>query len=104
MRTFVVGHAMTLADLNLWSMITTNLNVYKANKQHFPHVDRLYNFLADEPILAKLGRQYATTTAQVRVLLACVCVCVCVLSELLLVDFFFSFRSCFVVQIPFHLL
>mmetsp|Transcript_38312 Transcript_38312/g.96378 ORF Transcript_38312/g.96378 Transcript_38312/m.96378 type:complete len:713 (+) Transcript_38312:90-2228(+) len=64
MRTFVVGHAMTLADLNLWSMITTNLNVYKANKQHFPHVDRLYNFLADEPILAKLGRQYATTTAQ----------------------------------------
>jgi glutathione S-transferase len=65
MRTFMVGHAMSVADLNLWALITANQQVFTANKQHFPHVERLYSFLAGEPVLAELAKQFVVDTAAV---------------------------------------
>uniref|UniRef100_A0AAQ5YRA3 Bifunctional glutamate/proline--tRNA ligase n=1 Tax=Amphiprion ocellaris TaxID=80972 RepID=A0AAQ5YRA3_AMPOC len=58
LRTFLVGHALTLADLSVWAAL--KVQHYMFQGKSFPHVNRWFSFLSSQVPFTAVGNKYAS--------------------------------------------
>ncbi|KAM9860801.1 bifunctional glutamate/proline--tRNA ligase [Aulostomus maculatus] len=59
LRTFLVGHALTLADLSVWAALQGH-SEWPHQSKSFPHVDRWFSFLSSQVPFTAIGSKYAS--------------------------------------------
>uniref|UniRef100_A0A096LS01 Bifunctional glutamate/proline--tRNA ligase n=1 Tax=Poecilia formosa TaxID=48698 RepID=A0A096LS01_POEFO len=59
LRTFLVGHALTLADLSVWAALK-NQSSWPSQSKAFPHVSRWFFFLNSQVPFSSVGSKYAS--------------------------------------------
>ncbi|KAM4744807.1 bifunctional glutamate/proline--tRNA ligase isoform 2-T2 [Anableps anableps] len=59
LRTFLVGHALTLADLSVWAALKDHSN-WPSQGKSFPHVSRWFFFLNSQVPFSAVGNKYAS--------------------------------------------
>uniref|UniRef100_A0A8C6PTQ0 Bifunctional glutamate/proline--tRNA ligase n=1 Tax=Nothobranchius furzeri TaxID=105023 RepID=A0A8C6PTQ0_NOTFU len=64
LRTFLVGHAITLADLSVWAALKDHSDWLSQGKS-FPHVSRWFSFLTSQVPFSSVGNKYASKKAPV---------------------------------------
>ncbi|KAM9408914.1 bifunctional glutamate/proline--tRNA ligase isoform 2-T2 [Pholidichthys leucotaenia] len=64
LRTFLVGHVLTLADLSVWAALKGHREWQDQNKL-FPHVSRWFSFLSSQVPFSAVGNKYASKKAPV---------------------------------------
>lgn len=62
LRTFLVGHALTLADLSVWAALKDHGEWPKQGKS-FPHVSRWFFFLSSQVPFTAVGNKYTSKKA-----------------------------------------
>lgn len=62
LRTFLVGHALTLADLSVWAALKDDGEWPKQGKS-FPHVSRWFFFLSSQVPFTAVGNKYTSKKA-----------------------------------------
>ncbi|CAN9506862.1 unnamed protein product [Ophioblennius macclurei] len=60
LRTFLVGHGLTLADLSVWAMLKEHHGLWSGLDQSFPHVGRWFSFLSSQVPFTAVGSKYLT--------------------------------------------
>uniref|UniRef100_A0A3B3WE37 glutamate--tRNA ligase n=1 Tax=Poecilia mexicana TaxID=48701 RepID=A0A3B3WE37_9TELE len=55
LRTFLVGHALTLADLSVWAALKSNQSSWPSQSKAFPHVSRWFFFLNSQVPFSSVG-------------------------------------------------
>uniref|UniRef100_A0A3B3VRU0 glutamate--tRNA ligase n=1 Tax=Poecilia latipinna TaxID=48699 RepID=A0A3B3VRU0_9TELE len=60
LRTFLVGHALTLADLSVWAALKSNHSSWPSQSKAFPHVSRWFFFLNSQVPFSSVGSMYAS--------------------------------------------
>ncbi|KAM6942734.1 bifunctional glutamate/proline--tRNA ligase [Xenentodon cancila] len=63
LRTFLVGHAITLADLSVWAALKGHSEWPNQGKS-FPHISRWFSFLSSQVPFSAVGDKYASKKAQ----------------------------------------
>ncbi|XP_041669602.1 bifunctional glutamate/proline--tRNA ligase isoform X2 [Cheilinus undulatus] len=58
LRTFLVGHAVTLADLSVWAALKGH-GEWQGQSKSFPHVNRWFSFLSSQVPFTSVGNKYA---------------------------------------------
>uniref|UniRef100_A0A8C6PT85 Bifunctional glutamate/proline--tRNA ligase n=1 Tax=Nothobranchius furzeri TaxID=105023 RepID=A0A8C6PT85_NOTFU len=61
LRTFLVGHAITLADLSVWAALKGY--DWLSQGKSFPHVSRWFSFLTSQVPFSSVGNKYASKKA-----------------------------------------
>uniref|UniRef100_A0A3Q3L6V0 Bifunctional glutamate/proline--tRNA ligase n=1 Tax=Mastacembelus armatus TaxID=205130 RepID=A0A3Q3L6V0_9TELE len=64
LRTYLVGHAITLADLSVWAALKSNKEWPSLGKS-FSHVNRWFSFLSSQVPFIAVGNKYASNKAPV---------------------------------------
>uniref|UniRef100_A0A3Q1HWK1 Bifunctional glutamate/proline--tRNA ligase n=1 Tax=Anabas testudineus TaxID=64144 RepID=A0A3Q1HWK1_ANATE len=64
LRTFLVGHALTLADLSVWAALKGH-NEWPIQGESFSHVNRWFSFLSSQVPFTSVGKKYTTKKAAV---------------------------------------
>ncbi|XP_043954745.1 bifunctional glutamate/proline--tRNA ligase isoform X2 [Gambusia affinis] len=59
LRTFLVGHALTLADLSVWAALKDHSS-WPSQSKGFPHVSRWFFFLNSQVPFSSVGSKYAS--------------------------------------------
>ncbi|MEQ2247705.1 Bifunctional glutamate/proline--tRNA ligase [Ilyodon furcidens] len=59
LRTFLVGHALTLADLSVWAALKDQSD-WPSQGRSFPHVSRWFFFLNSQVPFSAVGNNYST--------------------------------------------
>uniref|UniRef100_A0A3Q1EBQ1 Bifunctional glutamate/proline--tRNA ligase n=1 Tax=Acanthochromis polyacanthus TaxID=80966 RepID=A0A3Q1EBQ1_9TELE len=59
LRTFLVGHALTLADLSVWAALKGHAE-WPSQGKSFPHVNRWFSFLSSQVPFTAVGSKYAS--------------------------------------------
>ncbi|XP_073320105.1 bifunctional glutamate/proline--tRNA ligase isoform X2 [Pagrus major] len=62
LRTFLVGHAITLADLSVWAALKGH-GEWPSQGKSFSHVNRWFFFLSSQMPFSAIGNKYATKKA-----------------------------------------
>ncbi|XP_026233806.1 bifunctional glutamate/proline--tRNA ligase isoform X2 [Anabas testudineus] len=62
LRTFLVGHALTLADLSVWAALKGH-NEWPIQGESFSHVNRWFSFLSSQVPFTSVGKKYTTKKA-----------------------------------------
>ncbi|XP_008296039.1 bifunctional glutamate/proline--tRNA ligase isoform X2 [Stegastes partitus] len=62
LRTFLVGHALTLADLSVWAALKGHVE-WPSHGKSFPHVNRWFSFLSSQVPFTAVGNKYASKKA-----------------------------------------
>ncbi|XP_041793033.1 bifunctional glutamate/proline--tRNA ligase isoform X2 [Chelmon rostratus] len=62
LRTFLVGHAITLADLSVWAALKGH-GEWPSQGKAFSHVNRWFSFLSSQVPFTAVGNKYAKKTA-----------------------------------------
>ncbi|XP_051797807.1 bifunctional glutamate/proline--tRNA ligase isoform X2 [Acanthochromis polyacanthus] len=62
LRTFLVGHALTLADLSVWAALKGHAE-WPSQGKSFPHVNRWFSFLSSQVPFTAVGSKYASKKA-----------------------------------------
>uniref|UniRef100_A0AAQ5XWF2 Bifunctional glutamate/proline--tRNA ligase n=1 Tax=Amphiprion ocellaris TaxID=80972 RepID=A0AAQ5XWF2_AMPOC len=62
LRTFLVGHALTLADLSVWAALKGHVE-WPSQGKSFPHVNRWFSFLSSQVPFTAVGNKYASKKA-----------------------------------------
>uniref|UniRef100_A0AAY4BWZ9 Bifunctional glutamate/proline--tRNA ligase n=1 Tax=Denticeps clupeoides TaxID=299321 RepID=A0AAY4BWZ9_9TELE len=65
LRTFLVGHTVTLADFCVWGALKANgdWQAVENKAKDFPHVSRWFSFLASQAPFSSVGDRWATENA-----------------------------------------
>ncbi|XP_015252640.1 PREDICTED: bifunctional glutamate/proline--tRNA ligase isoform X3 [Cyprinodon variegatus] len=63
LRTFLVGHALTLADLSVWAALKTHSD-WTSQSKSFPHVSRWFFFLNSQVPFSAVGNKYASKKSE----------------------------------------
>ncbi|XP_028822206.1 bifunctional glutamate/proline--tRNA ligase-like [Denticeps clupeoides] len=68
LRTFLVGHTVTLADFCVWGALKANgdWQAVENKAKDFPHVSRWFSFLASQAPFSSVGDRWATEVASVK--------------------------------------
>ncbi|XP_076596418.1 bifunctional glutamate/proline--tRNA ligase isoform X3 [Chaetodon auriga] len=64
LRTFLVGHAVTLADLSVWAALKGH-GEWPSQGKSFSHVNRWFSFLSSQVPFTAVGNKYARKSAPV---------------------------------------
>lgn len=64
LRTFLVGHALTLADLSIWAALKGHED-WASQGKSFAHVSRWFSFLSSQVPFTAVGNKYASKKAPV---------------------------------------
>lgn len=64
LRTFLVGHALTLADLSVWAALKGH-GEWQSQSKSFPHANRWFSFLSSQVPFSAVGNKYACKKAPV---------------------------------------
>ncbi|XP_069029580.1 bifunctional glutamate/proline--tRNA ligase isoform X1 [Embiotoca jacksoni] len=62
LRTFLVGHALTLADLSVWAALKGH-GEWPSKDKSFHHVSRWFSFLSSQVPFSAVGNKYASKKA-----------------------------------------
>ncbi|XP_068433011.1 bifunctional glutamate/proline--tRNA ligase isoform X1 [Clinocottus analis] len=62
LRTFLVGHTLTLADLSIWASLTGHVE-WPSQGKSFSHVNRWFSFLSSQVPFSAVGNKYASKKA-----------------------------------------
>ncbi|XP_072237126.1 bifunctional glutamate/proline--tRNA ligase isoform X2 [Leuresthes tenuis] len=62
LRTFLVGHALTLADLSVWAALKGH-SEWPSQGKSFPHVSRWFYFLSSQVPFSAVGNKYTSKKA-----------------------------------------
>ncbi|KAM9764785.1 bifunctional glutamate/proline--tRNA ligase isoform 1-T1 [Menidia menidia] len=62
LRTFLVGHALTLADLSVWAALKGH-NEWPGQGSSFPHISRWFFFLSSQVPFSVVGKKYPSKKA-----------------------------------------
>ncbi|XP_030233255.1 bifunctional glutamate/proline--tRNA ligase isoform X4 [Gadus morhua] len=65
LRTFLVGHALTLADLCVWAALKGNTE-WSGQANAFSHVNRWFSFLGAQGLFVDVGKKWANSKAPPR--------------------------------------
>ncbi|KAM7423657.1 hypothetical protein PAMA_000151 [Pampus argenteus] len=65
LRTFLVGHALTLADLSVWAALKGH-GEWPSQGKPFSHVNRWFSFLSSQVPFTAVGNKYVSKTAPVK--------------------------------------
>ncbi|CAL8404112.1 unnamed protein product [Boreogadus saida] len=65
LRTFLVGHALTLADLCVWAALKGNTE-WSGQANAFSHVNRWFSFLGAQGLFVDVGNKWANSKAPPR--------------------------------------
>ncbi|XP_062275779.1 bifunctional glutamate/proline--tRNA ligase [Scomber scombrus] len=65
LRTFLVGHALTLADLSIWAALKGH-GEWPSQGKSFSHVNRWFSFLSSQVPFTAVGGKYASKKAPVK--------------------------------------
>uniref|UniRef100_A0AAQ5YBR8 Bifunctional glutamate/proline--tRNA ligase n=1 Tax=Amphiprion ocellaris TaxID=80972 RepID=A0AAQ5YBR8_AMPOC len=63
LRTFLVGHALTLADLSVWAALKGHVE-WPSQGKSFPHVNRWFSFLSSQVPFTAVGNKYSDEKKQ----------------------------------------
>ncbi|KAK2919718.1 bifunctional glutamate/proline--tRNA ligase isoform X3 [Channa argus] len=64
LRTFLVGHALTLADLSIWAALQGH-EEWPRQSESFSHVNRWFSFLSSQVPFTSIGTKYTSKKAPV---------------------------------------
>ncbi|XP_031165306.1 bifunctional glutamate/proline--tRNA ligase isoform X2 [Sander lucioperca] len=64
LRTFLVGHALTLADLSVWAALKGHRE-WPSQGRAFSHVNRWFSFLSSQVPFTAVGNKYASKNAPI---------------------------------------
>ncbi|XP_078132185.1 bifunctional glutamate/proline--tRNA ligase isoform X2 [Sander vitreus] len=64
LRTFLVGHALTLADLSVWAALKGHRE-WPSQGKSFSHVNRWFSFLSSQVPFTAVGNKYASKNAPI---------------------------------------
>ncbi|XP_070760876.1 bifunctional glutamate/proline--tRNA ligase isoform X1 [Enoplosus armatus] len=62
LRTFLVGHALTLADISVWASLKGH-GEWPSQEKSFSHVSRWFSFLSSQVPFTAVGNKYASKKA-----------------------------------------
>ncbi|XP_037650125.1 bifunctional glutamate/proline--tRNA ligase isoform X1 [Sebastes umbrosus] len=65
LRTFLVGHALTLADLSVWAALKGH-GEWPSQGKSFSHVNRWFSFLSSQVAFTAVGNKYTSKRAPMR--------------------------------------
>uniref|UniRef100_A0A8C5B6W1 Glutamate--tRNA ligase n=1 Tax=Gadus morhua TaxID=8049 RepID=A0A8C5B6W1_GADMO len=63
LRTFLVGHALTLADLCVWAALKGNTE-WSGQANAFSHVNRWFSFLGAQGLFVDVGKKWANSKSE----------------------------------------
>uniref|UniRef100_A0A4W6G4F0 Bifunctional glutamate/proline--tRNA ligase n=1 Tax=Lates calcarifer TaxID=8187 RepID=A0A4W6G4F0_LATCA len=64
LRTFLVGHALTLADLAIWAALKGQYQSGSVQGKSFSHISRWFSFLSSQVPFTAVGNKYASKKKQ----------------------------------------
>ncbi|KAK2853483.1 hypothetical protein Q5P01_006144 [Channa striata] len=64
LRTFLVGHALTLADLSIWAALKGH-EEWPGQSESFSHINRWFSFLSSQVPFTSVGTKYTSKNAPV---------------------------------------